>query len=95
MAMNNEDQKRRSINSETFASNVPAMFLFTIFGQAAVQGSEAMGPNRRLWREQSRQELRTRPISRVYVSRTTETVGIVILNTFAPPDRSSAAWLGP
>jgi hypothetical protein len=33
---------------------------FMIFGQALVLGTEAVGPNRRLWREQgSRQELRT------------------------------------
>jgi hypothetical protein len=33
---------------------------FMIFGQAAVRGSEVVGPNHRLWREQApRQELRT------------------------------------
>jgi hypothetical protein len=61
-----------------------------IFGQAAVRGSEAAGPSRRLWREQaSRQELRTvvlyrGPIrSACSVSRTTGKVGIVFLNTLA------------
>jgi hypothetical protein len=57
-----------------------------IFGQAAVRGSEAVGPSRRLWREQaSRQELRTvvPTKSACSVSRTTGTVGNVFLNTFA------------
>ena len=57
------DGQRRPETSESIdseASQVTSRIFFTIFGQAAVQGSEAVGPNRRLWREQgSRQELRT------------------------------------
>jgi hypothetical protein len=70
-----------------------------IFTQAAVPGSEAVGPNRRLWREQaSRQKLTTvvRVLSpRVVWAERQERLASCPLILSPLRDRLFAAWLGP